>query len=217
MQSFPGSSKAIKDKEARDKKAAADELKAKKKAAADLIKLENAKSDKIVLIAQLEAAQKIISLRQFVAEGTAAAKALFLIEKAAAIAETIVSTQAAMALAIRTLPPPLGEQVAIARGIQGAANVAVIVGTAIQGISGAQEGGQVPGGFGGGDRIPFLLEPGEIITPERLNPLSPNFDETFGAGGVGGQEVVVTIELSDEASQFITAGQREDTTLGIQS
>ncbi len=206
--------KEIDDKKKRDKKAADDELKAKKKAAADLVKLEQAKAEKIVEIAQFEALQKIISLRQFVAEGTAASKALFLIQKAAAIAETIVSTQAAMALAIRTLPPPVGESVAIARGILGAANVAIIAGTAIKGLSSAQDGGVVPGGFGGGDRVPVLLEPGEIITPERLNPLSPNFEETFGGGG--GQEITVNIELSEEASQFITVGQREDTTLGVQ-
>ena len=55
----------------------------------------------------------------------------------------------------------------------------------------------------------------EIILPSQVNPLSPNLDETFG-GGWGNQEVVVRIDLSDEASQFITVGQREDTTLGVQ-
>ena len=99
----------------------------------------------------------------------------------------------------------------------GMLKVGAIGATAIQGISAAQDGGIVPGGFGGGDRVPMMLEPGEVIVPQRLNPLSPNFDQSFGGSGMGSQNVQVMIGLDEDASRVLTVKQREDSKLGIQS
>ncbi|MGR3219269.1 MAG: phage tail tape measure protein [Candidatus Anammoxibacter sp.] len=191
----------------------------------DLLKLKNraknakdlAKVDEQLSIAQQQFSTEalttqLLNLDTLFGMETAVGKAIFIVRKAQAIAAVIVSTQESMALARATLLFPFSESVATRYAIAGAINVAIIAGTAIQTLS-AQEGGIVPGGFGGGDRVPFLLEPGELIVPQNLNPLSPNFEDL---GGGGGQEVVVKIELTDEASQFITVGQREDTTLGVQ-
>jgi TP901 family phage tail tape measure protein len=153
------------------------------------------------------------NLQTVFSEETAVGKAIFLIRKAQAIANTIASTQQAMALARATVPPPAGEALAQRYAIAGAINVGVIAATA---ITGAAEGGIVQGGSFGRDTQPFMLAKDEIIVPSRLNPLSPNFDETFGGGGIGGQSVKVEIGLEDNASKILTVRQREDRALGVQ-
>lgn len=153
------------------------------------------------------------NLQTVFSEETAVGKAIFLIRKAQAIANVITSTQQAMALARATVPPPAGEALAARYAIAGAVNVGVIAATA---ITGAAEGGIVQGGSFGRDTQPFMLAKDEIIVPSRLNPLSPNFDETFGGGGIGGQSVKVEIGLEDNASKILTVRQREDRALGVQ-
>lgn len=187
------------------------------------VKREQALAKTKIDLMNTEIAAKIGGLRTFFEEGTAISKALFLVEKAAAIAETILNTQVAMSNAIANIPAPYGEVVAERYAVLGALSVATIAATTIKDIGGAAAGGVVPGGFGGGDRVPFMLEPGEIVVPQRLNPLSPNFDQTFGAGGgrglsgiSGGQDVRVMIGLEENASRILTVKQREDTALGIQ-
>jgi TP901 family phage tail tape measure protein len=153
------------------------------------------------------------NLQTVFSEETAVGKAIFLIRKAQAIANTIASTQQAMALARATVPPPAGEALAQRYAIAGAINVGVIAATA---ITGAADGGIVQGGSFGRDTQPFMLAKDEIIVPSRLNPLSPNFEETFGGGFGGGGSVKVEIGLEDNASKILTVRQREDRALGVQ-
>ena len=74
--------------------------------------------------------------------GKAAAKALFLTGKAAALAGAIVNTALAISNALATIPPPANAAAAAGVGIAGAAQVATIAATAIQGIADA---GLAPG------------------------------------------------------------------------
>lgn len=158
------------------------------------------------------------ALNAILGDNKAARTALLIAEKAFAISKILVNAQAAAALAIATIPPPAGEVVAAERIAAGNLMAGIVAAAAIPSVIGslsAREGGIVPGGFGGGDRILGLLEPGEIIVPQKFNPLSPNFDDSFGGLG-GGSTVQLNIDLTDRASQFITVNQREDTKLGIQ-
>lgn len=138
-------------------------------------------------------------------------KAIFLIEKAAAIGEAIVATNLAATKAL-AVPPAPNFALAAAAKLAGGLNIATIIATSIGQIKGAADGTVVSGGILGRDTEPFLLAKNEIVLPSKANPLSPDFEEAFG----GGQEVSILIDLTDEASQFITVGQREDTTLGVQ-
>lgn len=157
---------------------------------------------------------QILNLDQLFGAETAVGKAIFLVRKAQLIAETISSTQASMALARATVPPPAGDVIATRYAIAGALNVAVIAGTAIQG---AVDGTVVSNGVLGRDTEPYLLAKNEIVLPSKANPLSSDFDETFGQGGLGGsQNVNVQIGLDENASRVLTVKQREDTALGIQ-
>lgn len=166
-------------------------------------KLFNAAEDKL---GQSSLDSSLDRLQILVGEESKAGKAIFLIKQAQALASAIVNTSEAVTEALPNLP------LAAIIGVAGGLEIATIAATA---FSGAQQGGVVQGGVFGRDTEPFLLARDEIILPSQVNPLSPNFDETFG-GGLGNQEVTVRIDLSDEASQFITVGQREDTTLGVQ-
>jgi hypothetical protein len=74
--------------------------------------------------------------------GKSAAKALFLTGKAAALAGAIVNTALAISNALATIPPPANAAAAAGVGIAGAAQVATIAATAIQGIADA---GLAPG------------------------------------------------------------------------
>jgi hypothetical protein len=74
--------------------------------------------------------------------GKSAAKALFLTGKAAALASAIVNTALAISNALATIPPPANAAAAAGVGIAGAAQVATIAATAIQGIADA---GLAPG------------------------------------------------------------------------
>lgn len=88
---------------------------------------------------------------------------------------------------------------------------------------GAQRGGIIPEGrLGQRDRIPALLEPGELIVPR---PLVPDFVQAAGIPrpedvesvfGTDDEETpVIRIELEDRAAEVITLQQREGRALGI--
>lgn len=150
-------------------------------------------------------------------EGTAAHKALFLIEKAAAFASAVINTAKGVAMALGSYPPPLSFALAAATAVAGAVQIATIVGSAF----GAQDGALVGGTNNrqSGDRIPYMLEAGELVVPKRnfeevitATAQSRGFD-TGGGGGNGGQ-VFVHLDLSDNAAQFITARQYENGKLG---
>lgn len=164
--------------------------------------------------------QSVISSgKQLFKEGTGAAKALFLVEKAAAFADNIVLTQKAAAKAAAATAPFSAPFVA-AEYAAGALRAAAITGSAIQGF---ESGGIVGNVFGArtGDRIPTVLSDGEIVAPRK------NFDEVIEAmarqrGFVpreettsqGGGVAQIEISFTDEAAEFITARQLENTTLG---
>lgn len=154
-----------------------------------------------------------------VKEGTAASKALFLARQAFAIAEVLINGQRGAAQARAVLAPfgePVAAQIQIASGI----NAAVIAAQTVAGFSGAQDGAVVGGLNGtraGGDRRPFMLEDGELIVPRR------NFDEVVEAVAISRgftndsaseSNVNVMLDLTDNASKFITAQQFENNQLG---
>ena len=71
-----------------------------------------------------------------------AMKALFVASKAAALAGAVVNTASAVTNALATPPFPVGAALAVGAGIAGAAEIATIVATTIQGIADA---GRMPG------------------------------------------------------------------------
>ncbi len=98
---------------------------------------------------------------------------MFLINKAAAIANALVATEVAATQALAIPPPPVGIALsAVMEGV-GLANVAVIAGTAIQGLA---TGGIVKATNGG---TPFII--GEGGKDEAVIPL----DEAGNLGGGG--------------------------------
>ena len=180
-------------------------LKKKAKNAKDIARI-----DALILKTKKESNKSLIeeeigALKTLFDEKTAIGKAAIIAEKAFAISQIIMFTAEGVSKALSKHDYFTAAVVAT----KGAAEVATV-----SGIS-AQEGGIVPGGFGGGDRVPALLEAGEIVVPSSLNPLNPNFDDTFGSGG-GEQQVNVTIGLEEDASRVLTVKQREDSKLGLQ-
>lgn len=101
---------------------------------------------------------------------------MFLLNKAAAIANAIVATEVAATNALAIPPPPVGIALAGVMEAVGMANVAVIAGTAIQGLA---TGGVVKATPGG---TPFIL--GEGGQDEAVIPLDQ-------AGGLGSGGVTV--------------------------
>ena len=88
-------------------------------------------------------------------------KTQFAIQQASAIASSIISSLQASALALATPPgPPFTIPLAASIKIAGALNTAAIV---AQTIKGFQHGGIVPGSSFSGDRVPALVNSGELI------------------------------------------------------
>ena len=122
-------------------------------------------------------------------EGSSAQKALFAIQKAIAIATTIINTEMAAIAAVAPPPvglgPVLGAPYSFAIRAMGYASAGIIAGTAIAG--GRALGGQVRGGesYLVGERGPELLTmgtSGRIATNENLKN---------AVGGNSGSDVVV--------------------------
>lgn len=139
------------------------------------------------------------------------------IGKAASVAQIIIKTsESAMNIyagfsAIPFIGPALG--------VAGAAAAIAFGAEQISNVVAAQTGGIVPG-QGSGDRIPALLEPGELIAPKK------NFDEVInsvsatrqGQSQGGNLNVTTGIKVGfngPEASRVITVRQNEDKALGI--
>ena len=151
-----------------------------------------------------------------VKEGSAAQKALFLVEKAGALSSAVVNTAKAITIALASAPPPVNFALAAANAAAGAVQIAAIGAAAF----GARDGALVgDGGKFSGDRHPFMLEDGELVVPRR------NFDEVVEStarargftnneeGGASGN-IIVEIDIKPEAAQFITAKQYENNILG---
>jgi len=142
-------------------------------------------------------------------------KALFLLQKSAAIAGAIVSTAQGVASALAL--GPVGIPLAGIIGAAGAAQVGLIASTAIQGFA---KGGEITGGIPGQDSVGILAQRGEIIAPKS------NFNEVIGSvrakreaekvtanGGGGVMEVIVG--FADNAFELIESKLIERQRLGI--
>lgn len=154
-------------------------------------------------------------------EGTGAAKALFVVEQAAAFANNIVNTQTAAAKAAAATAPFSAPFVA-AEYAAGALRAAAITGAT---ISGLEQGGMVgsAGASRSGDRHPAMLADGELVVPRK------NFEEVvaatarqrgFSSSEGGGFDEAnanptrIEISFTDDAAEIITARQLENSTLG---
>lgn len=110
-----------------------------------------------------------------------------------------------------------------ALGVAAAAAAVAFGGEQLARVLAANEGGLVTGGIAGMDSVPAMLTPGELVVPQQ------NFDEVInsviaartgsapsgGSGSFGGSDVRVLIDLTQDASQLITAKQIEDSRLGL--
>lgn len=194
-----------------------DALKRKARTEAQKEKIGTATAKAAVVASNLSTQATIDNLQTVFSEETAVGKAVFLIRKAQAIANTISSTQQAMALARATVPPPGGDALAAKYAIQGAINVGVITATAI----GAEKGGVV-GGFGRGDKYDYKLEAREIVVPQKhrdtFDYLYKNFPTSVDdvrSGSSAEQNISLEITMDEDASRIFTLQQREDRALGV--
>lgn len=201
------------------------ELKSKARTAAQKEKIDKGLALSAERYSAAQTTAIVEDLQRVFDTSTAIGKALFLVQKALKIADIISTTQRASMLAYES-QLIAGDPTSVARAeaarqitlIRGAVAAGVVAATAVQEFTGAREGGIVQGGVFGRDTQPFMLAKDEIVVPSRLNPLSPNFDDTFGGGPAigGGQRVEVQIGLDEDASRVLTIKQREDSVLGIQ-
>ena len=145
-------------------------------------------------------------------------KTLKAIGKRAAQAQIAIDTAKGAIAAYSSLSgipfvgPALGAAAAAALVAYGSERVAQ--------VNAAQRGGIVPSvGGGSRDRVPMLLEPNELVVPKALAPDfiqsvgRPDAQAGDGEGDARGSMVEIAIE--DDATDFITAKQRENTDLAI--
>lgn len=210
-------------KEAARKKSTENDKKAAKEREKIEKQIEKGKGDRVKAEEQLDQAivdSAFSALQSIVGDNKAAQTALFLAEKGVAISKIIMNAQQAASLAIATIPPPAGEAIAAQRIAMGNIQAGIVAATAlpqlIGTIGGAQQGGMVGGGFGGGDKHLMALEAGELVVPKQI---APNFidmvaNAPFEESGGGSQSQVI-IGFQEEASRYITVQQREDRILGV--
>ena len=109
-------------------------------------------------------------------EGSAAHKIAFAVQKAAAVAQAIVSAEVAAAQALASLPPPANVAMSNAVRMMGYASAGVIAGTSIAGIA-----------HGGMDNVPsestYLLDKGERVLSPNQNKDLTSFLKGGGSGG----------------------------------
>lgn len=107
--------------------------------------------------------------------------------------------------------------------VLGAAAAAALVSYGVEqqsAISAMQTGGFVPGAQGGArDRVPTMLEPGELVVPASV---APNFIQAAGIPDTqavdsdeGQGASVIEIMLEDRAGEVISLEQREGRALGL--
>lgn len=134
-------------------------------------------------------------------------KAIFLIQKAAAIAQAIVATQSAAAQALAVFPAPNFVLAGLAKAA-GYVNVATIAATAIQGFD---NGGIVGGNKTFGDRNVVRANSKEAVltTGDQAELLAI----ARGNGSSGGSEIVLS--LKDGLVDFIEAQINERRATGI--
>lgn len=132
----------------------------------------------------------------FAAEGSAAAKSLFLAQKAAGAASVVVSAEVAKMQALAQLGPIAGPPAAVGIGIDEAISLGIIAATAIGGLAG---GGGHGGGGGGGGSHQGLAPPqisshplGGLIAPDHrvyaANPATEGVANSRGMHALGGPQ-----------------------------
>lgn len=110
-------------------------------------------------------------------------KAAFFMSRAAAIAQSIVATRVASAMALATPPgPPYTIPLAANVELAGNINTAAIAATAIQGFN---KGGTVPG-VGFHDSVPAMLTPQEEVVDRSTSKLLRQYLNSAMASGPGG-------------------------------
>jgi hypothetical protein len=157
--------------------------------------------------ASLSLANNLASLS--VAASGKQSKELFIIQKAAALANTFVSTQLAAANALLTTPPFPNFALATLVQASGAAGMAAIAATAIQGFA---KGGMVEGGIPNRDSVPIMAQRGELVVPRQ------NFDEVINAVSAERETqspVEIMIGFTDDAFEIIENKLLERGALGI--
>jgi hypothetical protein len=143
--------------------------------------------------------------------------ALLLFNKRAALKDIEISTAKGVARALGSAEPPRSWILAAITAAKGAIQLAAVASQVIGARDGALVGDGSPN-MARGDKVPFMLERGELVVPRR------NFDEVVSAtarsrgfietGTTAEREIMVKIDLSDNAAQILTADQFENTTLG---
>lgn len=150
---------------------------------------------------------------------------LFLIGKAAAIAQATIDGWAGVQKALASAPPPFNFALAALVGTVAAVNVGKIASTP-KPTKGAFDGTLVEEGSGYKDDQPYMLSKGEIVAPAR------NFDEVIegtarqrgftksgessgGESNLGSNKVIVEISLVDDLIKFVERGLQERRALGI--
>lgn len=114
---------------------------------------------------------------------------LFEIGKQAAAAQAIVQGILAVQQAYSAVPFPFNIALAASIGVATAANVAKIESTSFSAAEGIDD---VPGS-GIGDKVPFMLEPGERVVPKNTNQDLKNFLQN----GASGPSMQVNITMND--------------------
>jgi len=165
------------------------ELQGATSAASDLAQLQNSKNKTLKAI------------------GKRAAQAQITVDTAQGAASIFAKLNAAVPFAAPVI------------GAAGAAAILAYGGERIAQVNAAQRGGIVPSAGGGArDRVPMLLEPNELVVPKGL---APDFIQSVGrpdaqaSGDSEAQGSMVEISIEDDATDFITAKQRENTDLAI--
>lgn len=144
-------------------------------------------------------------LQSLVDENSGAAKTMFAISKAVAIAQAIVATELAAIQAAAAPDVPLfGMKVAASSAIRamGYASVAVIAAQAVQGF---KDGGIVGGTSYTGDRVAARVNSGEMILNFAQQRELWNAANGGGRGGNGGG---TTVNIINQAGVSVTQEQR---------
>ena len=156
------------------------------------LKQTRAHEKQLTNIKRLESNARVDVLKASFTLGAALAKdgskTQFAIQQASAIASSIISTLQASALALATPPgPPFTIPLATTIKIAGALNTAAIVSQTIKGF---QQGGIVPGSSFSGDRVPALVNSGELI----LNRAQQGVIAGDVAGGRDDRPIIIQID-----------------------
>lgn len=126
-------------------------------------------------------------------------KAAFVIQKAAAIAQSIVATNLAAAQALAVPPAPNVGLAGVAKAA-GYANTAAIVATAVQGLNKGID--SVPG-VGNTDTVPAMLTPGERVVDQGTNRDLKQYLANANSRGNGQMGGKLEVSFKDDIMNYI--------------